>query len=100
MYVFGSVLLFLNNERCIEMKKSVFFDFLNRSSVKTFDTLLSTGKEDKDFINWNEFCFLKVMEMQRRSIMRFETSAPSLTSRPFEKFASQVVPLASYWTMS
>ena len=37
------------------MKKSVFFDFLNRSSDKTFDTLLSTGEEDKDYIIWNEF---------------------------------------------
>ena len=37
------------------MKKSVFFDFLNRSSDKTFETLLSSGEEDKDFINWNEF---------------------------------------------
>ena len=37
------------------MKKSVFFDFLNRSSDKTFDALLSFGEEGKDYIIWNEF---------------------------------------------
>ena len=54
-YVFGSVVLFLKNRYGNGMKKSVFFDFLNRSSDKTFDTLLSTGEEDKDYITWNEF---------------------------------------------
>ena len=54
-YVFSSVVLFLKNRWGSEVKKSVFFDFLNRSSDKTFETLLSSGEEDKDFINWNEF---------------------------------------------
>ena len=54
-YVFGSVVPFLKNRFGNGMKKSVFFDFLNRSSDKTFDTLLSSGEEDKDFISWNEF---------------------------------------------
>jgi hypothetical protein len=50
-YVFGSVVLFLKNRFGNEMKKSVFFDFLNRRSDRTFDTILSSGEEDKDYIS-------------------------------------------------
>ena len=39
------------------MKKSTFFDFLNRRTDFDFARLLSHGKEDKDYINWND-CLL------------------------------------------
>ena len=37
------------------MKKSAFFEFLNRNSGKTFDNLMHSCEEGKDFINWNDF---------------------------------------------
>ena len=37
------------------MKKSAFFEFLNRNLDKSFDNLLHSGEEGKDFINWNDF---------------------------------------------
>ena len=42
-----------------KMKKSAFFDFFNRDFGKTFDSLLSCGEEDEDYINWNEFLLPK-----------------------------------------
>lgn len=37
------------------MKKSTFFDFLNRRTDLDFSGLLNEGKEDQDYINWNDF---------------------------------------------
>jgi aminomethyltransferase len=37
------------------MKKSAFFDFLNRRENLDFDGFLSLSQEDEDYINWNEF---------------------------------------------
>jgi len=37
------------------MKKSVFFDFFNRQSDTGFKVLLSDGRENIDYINWNDF---------------------------------------------
>ncbi len=37
------------------LKKSPFFDFLNRRSNSSFEGFLATSTEDEHFINWNEF---------------------------------------------
>ena len=37
------------------MKKSAFFDFLNRRTDLDFSGFLNKGKEDQDYINWNDF---------------------------------------------
>jgi aminomethyltransferase len=37
------------------LKKSPFFDFLNRRSNPGFDEYVATHVEDDDYINWNEF---------------------------------------------
>ena len=37
------------------MKKSAFFDFLNRRENLDFDDFLASSQEDDDYINWNEF---------------------------------------------
>lgn len=37
------------------MKKSAFFDFLNRRENGDFDRFLRNAIEDEDYINWNEF---------------------------------------------
>jgi len=38
------------------MKKSTFFDFLNRHGNHDFDTFLKNAKEDIDYIDWHGFC--------------------------------------------
>ena len=38
------------------MKKSAFFDFLNRYRNNDFESFLAGSKEDVDFINWNGYC--------------------------------------------
>ncbi len=38
------------------MKKSAFFDFLNRYRNHDFESFLAGSKEDVDFINWNGYC--------------------------------------------
>lgn len=38
------------------MKKSIFFDFLNRRADSDFDSFLEHSTEDVDFINWHDFC--------------------------------------------
>ena len=37
------------------LKKSCFFDFLNRQINTNFSALLGSGVADEDYINWNEF---------------------------------------------
>ena len=37
------------------MKKSTFFDYLNRRTDFDFNFLLNKGEEDQDYINWNDF---------------------------------------------
>lgn len=37
------------------LKKSPFFDFLNRRSDSSFDDFLATSVEDEHYINWNNF---------------------------------------------
>ncbi len=48
------------------MKKSVFFDFLNRQAGPSFNSLLDEGEENVDYINWNDFllpsCYGDAME--------------------------------------
>ena len=36
------------------MKKSTFFDYLNRRTDFDFSSLLNEGEEDQDYINWND----------------------------------------------
>jgi len=38
------------------MKKSTFFDFLNRYTNHDFESFLARSKEDVDYINWNDYC--------------------------------------------
>ena len=37
------------------LKKSVFFDFLNRRTDTDFSHFMATSSEDEQYINWNEF---------------------------------------------
>ena len=37
------------------MKKSVFFEFLNRRTNKGFDTFLAESTLDEDYIDWNGY---------------------------------------------
>lgn len=37
------------------LKKSVFFDFLNRRDETDFESFLAESNEDEHYINWNEF---------------------------------------------
>ena len=37
------------------MKKSTFFDYLNRRTDFDFSSLLNEGEGDQDYINWNDF---------------------------------------------
>jgi len=37
------------------LRKSTFFDFLNRRQDRNFDQLIATSVEDEGYINWNEF---------------------------------------------
>jgi aminomethyltransferase len=37
------------------LKKSPFFDFLNRRSDSSFEDFVATSAEDEHYINWNEF---------------------------------------------
>ena len=38
------------------MKKSTFFDFLNRHTDHTFESFLAKSKEDIDYIDWHDYC--------------------------------------------
>ena len=37
------------------LKKSPFFDFLNRRDAASFERFIAESVEEKDYINWNEF---------------------------------------------
>ncbi len=37
------------------LKKSRFFDFLNRRDEADFDSFMASSTEDEHYINWNEF---------------------------------------------
>jgi len=38
------------------MKKSTFFDLLNRNTDYDFESFLAKSKEDVDYINWHDYC--------------------------------------------
>jgi len=38
------------------MKKSAFFDFLNRYANHDFESFLAKSKEDVDYIDWHDYC--------------------------------------------
>jgi len=38
------------------MKKSTFYDFLNRQTDDNFESFISRAKEDVDYIDWHDFC--------------------------------------------
>ena len=38
------------------MKKSTFYDFLNRHADDDFESFINRAKEDVDYINWHDFC--------------------------------------------
>ncbi len=38
------------------MKKSTFYDFLNRHTDDNFEFFLNRAKEDVDYIDWHDFC--------------------------------------------
>jgi len=38
------------------MKKSIFFEFLNRYSDSDFDSFLGNSTENIDYINWHDYC--------------------------------------------
>jgi len=38
------------------MKKSTFFDFLNRNTNLDFESFLAKSREDVDYINWHDYC--------------------------------------------
>jgi len=38
------------------MKKSTFFDFLNRNTNHDFESFLANSNEDVDYINWHDYC--------------------------------------------
>jgi aminomethyltransferase len=38
------------------MKKSTFFDFLNRYRIDDFESYLARSEEDVDYINWHDYC--------------------------------------------
>jgi len=38
------------------MRKSTFFDFLNRYRIDDFESYLTRSVEDIDYINWHDFC--------------------------------------------
>ena len=37
------------------LKKSIFFDFLNRRAGTNFESFMAGSTEDEHYINWNEF---------------------------------------------
>ena len=37
------------------LKKSIFFDFMNRRNGTDFESFMSDSTEDEHYINWNEF---------------------------------------------
>ena len=39
----------------LELKKSVFFDFLNRRTETDFESFMAGSVEDEHYINWNQF---------------------------------------------
>jgi len=41
--------------RYVNLKKSAFFDFLNRSRGGDFDEFMSRAKQDEDYIDWHHF---------------------------------------------
>ena len=37
------------------LKKSIFFDFLNRRDETDFESFMAESVEDEHYINWNQF---------------------------------------------
>lgn len=67
------------------MKKSAFFDFFNRSTSKDFEQLISKGRENQDYINWNEFALPMRYTNSEREYLAIRESCGLFDVSPIRK---------------
>ncbi len=69
-----------------KLKKSIFFDFLNRYSQIDFDNLITTAKEDVDFINWHDFCVPMVYGDEKSEYLAVRNACGLFDASPVKKY--------------
>jgi len=68
------------------MKKSAFFDFLNRHSNYDFESFLARSKEDIDYINWHDYCLPMTYKDAASEYKAVRSSCALFDASPVKKY--------------
>jgi aminomethyltransferase len=68
------------------LKKSVFFDFLNRYNDGDYEPLLARSKEDVDYINWHGFCLIAAYGDESIEYNTVRNSCALFDASPIKKY--------------
>ena len=70
----------------MNVKKSAFFDFLNRHTDYDFETFLAGSTEDVDFINWHDFCLISAYRDAPSEYHAVRDSCALFDASPVKKY--------------
>ena len=68
------------------LKKSAFFDFLNRFGDHDFETFLARSEEDIDYINWHDFCLISAYRDASSEYQAVRNSCALFDASPVKKY--------------
>jgi aminomethyltransferase len=68
------------------MKKSTFFDFLNRYTTSSFESFLASSTEDVDYINWHEYCLPNTYKDEVSEYRAVRKSCALFDASPIKKY--------------
>ena len=81
------------------MKKSTFFDYLNRRTDFDFNSLLTKGEEDQDYINWNDFLLPNHYGDPEQEYIAIRERAAMFDVSPIRKIRIKGKVQGAYWTI-
>ncbi|MBW1865098.1 MAG: aminomethyltransferase family protein [Deltaproteobacteria bacterium] len=68
------------------MKKSAFFDFLNRYTNTDFESFLARSKEDVDYINWHDYCLPMTYGDEASEYKAVRSTCAMFDASPIKKY--------------
>jgi len=68
------------------MKKSSFFDFLNRYRIDDFESYLARSEEDIDYINWHDYCLPMTYSDEATEYQAVRSTCGLFDASPIKKY--------------
>jgi len=70
----------------LTVKKSTFFDFLNRYTEYDYDDFIANSKEDVDYINWHDYCLIMAYGDESSEYNAVRNSCALFDASPIKKY--------------